>query len=81
MSSQASSDPAAAGARPPGHPGGRLRAGVLRRGDVVVMASSGPTQSIAVTMAALLVPRPWPATLLFSRPSSPARRMMPEKRH
>jgi amino acid transporter len=56
MSSQASSDPAAPGARSPGHQGRGLRAGALRVGDVVVMAmaSSGPTQSIAVTMAALL---------------------------
>jgi amino acid transporter len=55
MSSQASSD-AAAGSQSPPHPGRGLRAGALRIGDVVVMAmaSSGPTQSIAVTMAALL---------------------------
>jgi amino acid transporter len=55
MSSQASSDSTAAG-RSPGQPGGGLRAGALRIGDVVVvaMASSGPTQSIAVTLAALL---------------------------
>ena len=42
--------------RPPG-PGGRgLRANALRARDVVVMslASSGPTQSIAVTLAAML---------------------------
>ena len=38
----------------PAHDG--LKAGALRAGDVVVMAlaSSGPTQSIAVTLAALL---------------------------
>src|SRR5579859_3929557 len=44
MSSQASSGP------------GGLRAGALRIGDVVIMAmaSSGPTQSIAVTLAVLL---------------------------
>jgi amino acid transporter len=56
MSSQAGSDPAAAGARLARRPGRQLRAGALRGGDVVVMAmaSSGPTQSIAVTMAALL---------------------------
>src|ERR1700761_1789065 len=37
-------------------PAGRLREGALRAGDVVIMAlaSSGPTQSIAVTLAALL---------------------------
>ena len=56
MSSQASSDPAPAGAQSPDHPGRSLRTGALRIGDVVVMAmaSSGPTQSIAVTLAALL---------------------------
>jgi amino acid transporter len=56
MSSQASSHPASAGAQSPGHPDRSLRAGALRIGDVVVMAmaSSGPTQSIAVTLAALL---------------------------
>jgi amino acid transporter len=39
----------------PAQPGG-LKAGALRIGDIVVMAmaSSGPTQSIAVTLAALL---------------------------
>src|SRR3984957_20927574 len=56
MSSTAS-DPAAAPAQSP-EPGGGggLRAGALRAGDVVVLslASSGPTQSIAVTLAALL---------------------------
>ena len=53
MSLPASSAPAEERAsRPPG----RLPGGVLRAGDVVVMAmaSSGPTQSIAVTLAALL---------------------------
>jgi amino acid transporter len=56
MSSQASTDPLPAGSQSPGHQGRGLRAGALRIGDVVVMAmaSSGPTQSIAVTMAALL---------------------------
>src|SRR3984885_7017510 len=51
MSLQAPSSPAASA----DHPGG-LRAGALRIGDVVVisMASSGPTQSIAVTLAVLL---------------------------
>src|SRR6202012_5142423 len=41
--------------RAPDPPGG-LRAGALRAGDVVIMAmaSSGPTQSVAVTLAALL---------------------------
>jgi amino acid transporter len=56
MSSTAS-DPAAAPAQSP-EPGGGggLKAGALRAGDVVVLslASSGPTQSIAVTLAALL---------------------------
>ena len=56
MSSQASTDPAAAGSQSPGPQGRGLRPGALRAGDVVVvaMASSGPTQSIAVTLAALL---------------------------
>jgi amino acid transporter len=51
MSSQAPSGQVASA----DHPGG-LRAGALRIGDVVVisMASSGPTQSIAVTLAVLL---------------------------
>src|SRR5690348_2200527 len=55
MSSQASSGPATAGGQSPDRPGG-LRAGALRIGDIVVMAmaSSGPTQSIAVTLAVLL---------------------------
>src|ERR1700684_4461819 len=56
MSSTAS-DPAAAPAQSP-EPGGGggLRADALKAGDVVVLslASSGPTQSIAVTLAALL---------------------------
>ena len=56
MSSQDSSNPAPAEARSAGDPGRGLRTGALRIGDVVVMAmaSSGPTQSIAVTLAALL---------------------------
>ncbi len=39
-----------------GWPGGGLRANALKARDVVVMslASSGPTQSIAVTLAAML---------------------------
>ena len=45
--------------RPPGAQGsgGGLRANALRMGDVVIMAlaSSGPTQSIAVSLAALLL--------------------------
>jgi len=55
MSSQASSGPAPARGQSPDRPGG-LRAGALRIGDIVVMAmaSSGPTQSIAVTLAVLL---------------------------
>jgi len=54
MSSPASSAPAPAHAPDP--PGRGLKAGVLRIGDIVVlsMASSGPTQSIAVTLAVLL---------------------------
>jgi amino acid transporter len=56
MSSQPSSQ---AGLEQPGAGGGelhRLRAGALKAGDVVILslASSGPTQSIAVTLAALL---------------------------
>jgi amino acid transporter len=53
MSLPASSAPAEERAS---HSLGRLPDGVLRAGDVVVMAmaSSGPTQSIAVTLAALL---------------------------
>ena len=56
MSSPASSDPAPTAAHPPDPAGRGLRAGALRIGDVVVMAmaSSGPTQSIAVTLAVLL---------------------------
>src|ERR1700760_2856679 len=52
MSFPASAPPAKSA--PP--PAGQLRAGALRAGDVVIMAmaSSGPTQSIAVTLAALL---------------------------
>jgi amino acid transporter len=55
MSSPASSDPAPAGAQSLDRPGG-LKDAALRIGDVVVisMASSGPTQSIAVTLAVLL---------------------------
>jgi amino acid transporter len=58
MSSPAtSSSPVPPGPPPPaGPPPGGLRAGALRAGDVVVLslASSGPTQSIAVTLAVLL---------------------------
>src|ERR1700743_2339714 len=56
MSSQASTDPVPAGSQFPGQQGRGLRAGALRAGDVVIMAmaSSGPTQSVAVTLAALL---------------------------
>jgi amino acid transporter len=56
MSSPASSSPAPAAAPASGKHGGGLRAGALNAGDVVIMAlaSSGPTQSIAVTLAALL---------------------------
>src|SRR6201993_4028216 len=56
MSSPASSDPVPAAAHAPDPPGRGLRAGALRIGDIVVlaMASSGPTQSIAVTLAVLL---------------------------
>ena len=56
MSSPASSEPVPAPAHSPNPPGRGLRAGVLRIGDVVIlsMASSGPTQSIAVTLAVLL---------------------------
>jgi amino acid transporter len=55
MSSPVSSSPAPAGERSSERPGG-LKDAALRIGDVVVisMASSGPTQSIAVTLAALL---------------------------
>jgi amino acid transporter len=56
MSSPASSDPVPAAAHAPDPPGRGLRAGALRIGDIVIisMASSGPTQSIAVTLAVLL---------------------------
>jgi len=54
MSSRASSDPVPFETQ--AHPRGALGKGVLRTGDVIVLslASSGPTQSIAVTLAALL---------------------------
>ncbi len=56
MSSRASSDSAPAGARSPDQAGGTLKDAALHVGDIVVlsMASSGPTQSIAVTLAVLL---------------------------
>ena len=56
MSSPASSDPTPTAAHPPDPAGRGLKAGALRIGDIVVMAmaSSGPTQSIAVTLAVLL---------------------------
>jgi amino acid transporter len=56
MSSSASSDAAPAGKQSPDHPVAGLKDAALRIGDVVVisMASSGPTQSIAVTLAVLL---------------------------
>src|SRR6185437_6609374 len=56
MSTQASSGQESTARPPSGPPGRTLRAGALKAGDVVVMAlaSSGPTQSIAVTLAALL---------------------------
>ena len=56
MSSQASSSAAPAGEQSPDHAGGTLKDAALRAGDIVVisMASSGPTQSIAVTLAVLL---------------------------
>jgi amino acid transporter len=61
MTSQASSQPGQVGPGPDGvtGDGGRaagLRGGALRARDVVVLslASSGPTQSVAVTLAALL---------------------------
>jgi amino acid transporter len=46
----------AAGTVTTGEPQGQLRTGALRIGDVIVLslASSGPTQSIAVSLAALL---------------------------
>jgi amino acid transporter len=56
MSSRASSDSTPAQAHPSDQPGGGLRKNALHFRDTVVMslASSGPTQSIAVTLAALL---------------------------
>ena len=56
MSSRASSSAAPAGEQSPDHAGGTLKDAALRIGDVVIlsMASSGPTQSIAVTLAVLL---------------------------
>ena len=57
MSSPASSSgPDRSPGSPPRPPGRGLRAGALKARDVVVMslASSGPTQSIAVTLAAML---------------------------
>jgi hypothetical protein len=56
MSSRAPSGPVPAGAQSPDQADGGLKKGALRFGDVIVLslASSGPTQSIAVTLAALL---------------------------
>jgi amino acid transporter len=56
MSSSASSSAAPPGEQPLDRPSGSLRDAALHMGDVVIMsmASSGPTQSIAVTLAALL---------------------------
>ncbi len=56
MSSPVSSSPASAGEQSAQQPGRGLKDAALRIGDVVIisMASSGPTQSIAVTLAALL---------------------------
>lgn len=56
MSSPASSSSAPAGEQSLDRPGGGLKDAALRFGDVIVisMASSGPTQSIAVTLAVLL---------------------------
>jgi amino acid transporter len=56
MSSPASSSAAPPSEQPVDRQAGGLRDAALRIGDVVVisMASSGPTQSIAVTLAALL---------------------------
>jgi hypothetical protein len=56
MSSAPTSDSAPAGAQSPDQPARTLKAGALHFRDTVVMslASSGPTQSIAVTLAALL---------------------------
>ena len=56
MSSSTSSSAAPAGEQSPEHAGGTLKDAALRIGDIVIlsMASSGPTQSIAVTLAVLL---------------------------
>jgi amino acid transporter len=56
MASRSSGGPAPATEHSPDRPAGGLKAGALRIGDIVIMAmaSSGPTQSIAVTLAALL---------------------------
>jgi amino acid transporter len=56
MSSSASSSAASTGAQSPDQPAGGLKDAALRFGDVMIMsmASCGPTQSIAVTLAALL---------------------------
>src|SRR5215469_487476 len=56
MSSSASSSAAPPGEQPLDRSAGSLRDAALHMGDVVIMsmASSGPTQSIAVTLAALL---------------------------
>jgi hypothetical protein len=64
MSSQASSDPTPTQAHPADQPGRGLRANALHFRDTVVMslASSGPTQSIAVTPAALLATVATPAS-------------------
>jgi amino acid transporter len=56
MSSPASSSAAPPGEQPLSRPQGSLKDAALNFGDVIIMsmASSGPTQSIAVTLAALL---------------------------
>jgi amino acid transporter len=56
MSSSASSSAAPPGAQSPDRPASGLKDAALRFGDVMIMsmASCGPTQSIAVTLAALL---------------------------
>lgn len=56
MSSPASSSAAPPGEQPLSRPEGGLKDAALNFGDVIIMsmASSGPTQSIAVTLAALL---------------------------
>ena len=56
MSSPATCDPVPAGPQSPDQDEPGLSKGALRIGDVVVLslASSGPTTSIAVTLAALL---------------------------